>query len=191
MGITGLTLVLATLVACARAPGEDRCPALAAGDVVITEIRGSQSDGAGPPFVELYNASGTDVDLLGTTLRFTAANGSTAIAVIVRRAVLVPPEGYVTLGLASDASRPATIDYGFAGDFRGRAWLPAAALEIASCDTPIDRATYGSLPLRGSYSFGTVPPTAEANDYPTAWCTDATLIGSTYPGTPQAANRCR
>ena len=47
----------------------------------------------------------------------------------------------------------------------------------------IDRAIYDVLPKTGTYSFGTSPPTANDNDVPAGWCTNAMS-----EGTPKQAN---
>lgn len=133
-------------------------------------------------WVELYNASGGSVDLEGTKIRFRKKDGSSEVPVIVRRSLTVAPGGYAVLGLVNDdTSRPAHIDYGFAGDFH-QGFLPAAAVDVEACGTRIDRATYDVLPKTGTYSLGSAP-TADDNDIPASWCTNATP-----EGTPQQAN---
>lgn len=168
--------------ACARDPfGE--CADIAAGDLVITEFRGDQNpdDGLGQ-WLELYNASGHSLDLLGLKLRFRNLTGSTETPVIVRRSVEVAADGYVVLGLfLDDSSRPSYVDYGFGEDF-GMAWLSSAAVDLESCGVRIDRATYSSLPKTGTYSFGGALD-IDSNDIPAMWCTNATPAG-----TPQMAN---
>jgi hypothetical protein len=174
-------LVLA--VGCARDPLAAECPDLTAGELVVTELRGPQSpaDSLGV-WIELYNASGGTVDLLGTKIRFRTKDGSSEVPVLVRRSVTVAAGGYAVLGLVNDdATRPPHIDYGFAGDFH-RGFLPAAAVDVEACGTRIDRAVYDVLPRTGTHSLG-VAPNADENDIPAAWCTNATP-----EGTPQQAN---
>jgi hypothetical protein len=67
-------------------------------------------------------------------------------------------------------------------------FLAAAAVDVEACGTLIDRVTYDVLPDMGTYSLGAQPPSADNNDLPAMWCTDATNLAGTYPGTPQHAN---
>jgi hypothetical protein len=179
--VLGLTVVLA--VGCVRDAAPAECPSIAEGDLVLTEFRGPQSpEDAVGPWVELYNASGATIDLHGTKVRFRKKDGSSEVDVIVRRSVSVAAGGYAVLGMVNDdASKPATIDYGFAMDFH-QSFLPAAAVDVEACGTLIDRATYDVLPKTGSYSLG-VAPDATQNDYPVSWC-----VNATPEGTPQQAN---
>jgi len=185
---TGFVVTAVFAAGCVRAPANGECPDLAAGDLVITEIRGPQNDALGA-WIELYNASGGSVDLLGTKVRFRKRDGSSETDILVRRSVEVAPAGYAVLGLFddSDAMRPAYVDYGFAVDFHN-SWLSAAAVDVEACGQLVDRAIYDSLPDMGTFSLGTQPPDAISNDLPASWCTDATAVGATFPGTPQHVN---
>jgi hypothetical protein len=177
-------LVICTLAAsgCMRDPAAEVCPDLAVGDLVVTEVRGPQTgNDALEPYVELYNASGHMVDLFGTKVRFRKKDGSGEVDIFVRRALTAAAGSYTVLGLEDDAQRSAYVDYGFVHDFNG-GWLSAAAVDVETCGTRIDRATYDSLPRTGTYSLGVTPPSADTNDLPSSWCTDATT------GTPQQAN---
>jgi hypothetical protein len=174
---------------CVRDPAPAKCPDIAVGDLVITEIRGPQSSGDTLGiWIELYNAATSPIDLEGIKIRFRKKDGSSETDVIVRRSLDMQVGGYTTLGLfPDDDSRPSYIDYGMAGDFH-MSFLSAAAVDIDACDQRIDRVIYDVLPDQGTYSLGATPPTADNNDLPSMWCTDATDIAGTFPGTPQAAN---
>lgn len=175
--------LIALAVGCARDPLPAECPDLAAGDLVVTEFRGPQNpEDALGVWVELYNASGATVDLLGTKVRFRKKDGSSEVPVIVRRSVTVAAGGYAVLGLVNDDdTRPAHIDYGFASDFH-TGFLPAAAVDVEACGSRIDLAIYDVLPKTGTHSLGVAPDAAE-NDTPASWCTNPTP-----EGTPQQAN---
>lgn len=179
--VIGLTVVLA--VGCVRDPAPAECPSVDKGDLVITEFRGEQSpEDSNGIWVELYNASGTTVDLLGTKVRFRKKDGSSEVPILVRRSLTVLGGNYVTLGLSyDDDTKPASIDYGFAMDFH-QGFLPAAAVDVEACGTLIDRATYDVLPKTGTYSLG-VTPDANDNDNPANWC-----VNATPEGTPRQAN---
>jgi hypothetical protein len=100
----------------------------------------------------------------------------------VRRSLTVNAGEYAVLGLNVDDNLPPYLDYGFAVDYR-ESWLASSAVQLESCGEEIDRADYASLPDIGSFSLGTNPPDADANDVPTAWCNNGTPAG-----TPRAAN---
>ena len=150
---------------------------------MITEIRGPQSpDDANGPWIELFNATPSAIDLEGIKIRFRKKDGSSEVDVIVRRSVVADPGSYVVLGLFDDTALPDFADYGFAGDFHAT-WLSAAAVDVGSCDTLVDRATYDSLPKTGTFSLGLMPPDGNLNDDLSKWCTDPASAG-----TPRAAN---
>ena len=177
--------------ACTRDPEEALCPDVGAGALIVTEVRGPQmpADAVNGEWVELYNASGATVDLIGVRVRFRRKDGSSEIPVIVRENVEVAAGAYAVLGLfLNDGTRPAHVDYGFASDFT-ESWLSAAAIDVESCGTRIDRATYDALPRMGTFSFsGNAPLDSNMNDDLRLWCTNAAMTGTTYPGSPRAAN---
>lgn len=183
--------VLCLLVApagCTRDPADAVCPEIAKGDLVITEIGGPQTGNELlKPWIELYNASGQTIDLVGVRVRFRRLTGDEIGAAIVRREVSAAPDSYTVLGLDLDDSDQAYLDYGFAADFHA-SWPTSAAVDIYACDESIDQVQYDSLPKTGTYSLGAMPPTEEANDFPAMWCTDTTTNVNSFPGTPQRAN---
>jgi hypothetical protein len=159
-------------------------------DVAISEIRKAASSDTLVSWVELYNTTASPIGMRGLELRFRNPTGASETDVVIKRDFDAAPGAYVTLGLASDddSMRPAYLDYGFLDDFTGT-WPSDAALELDSCDTKIDLVQYGSLPSMGTLSLdGANPPSADDNDFVTNFCTDATLVGTTYPGTPQHPN---
>jgi len=175
--------VIVLLAGCTRDPAEELCPDIAAGDLVVTEIRGDQSpaDLVGP-WIELFNASGRPIDLLGIRARFHDAKGNEDVA-LVRRSVSAVAAGYVVLGKADDSALPPKVDYGFALDFHDDPFPDGVTgIDVYSCATLIDKVTYDSLPGTGSYSLGGTP-SADANDIKTRWCTNPSAMG-----TPQAPN---
>lgn len=186
-----ITLTGSLAAACTREPEESLCPDIAPGDLIVTEVRGPQmpTDAVNGEWVELYNASGAAIDLIGLRIRFRRKDGSSEVSVIVRDNVTVAAGAYAVLGLfLNDGTRPAHVDYGFASDFK-EGWLAAAAIDVESCGTRIDRATYDVLPKMGTFSFtGAMMPDADMNDDLRLWCTNGALSGATYPGSPRAAN---
>lgn len=177
------------VVGCVRDPADGFCPPLGEGGLVVTEIGGPQTGfDTLKPWIELYNASGASVDLMGVKIRFRRPSGSSETDTIVRRSLTVAAGDYVVLGLDDDLQLASYIDYGIAGDFHA-SWPSAAAVDVEVCDLRIDRVEYSSLPRTGTYSLGTRPPTAAANDLPAMWCTDTTVNTASFPGTPQKANK--
>jgi hypothetical protein len=189
--VVGLLAIISLAAACARDTEEVLCPELAPGDLIITEVRGPQTpaDAINGEWVELFNASGRALDLIGTHLRFRRKDGSSEVSVFVRENLTVGAGDYVVLGLfLNDATRPSHVNYGFAGDFT-EDWLMAAAIDIETCGTFVERATYDALPKQGTFSLtGAIPPDRNTNDDLANWCTNATPAGTAFPGTPQQAN---
>lgn len=175
------------LTSCVRDPAPELCPDVAVGDLVMTEIRGPQSQDALGTWVELYNASSSGIDLEGLKLRFRKKDGSSETDALVRRELPLASHAYATLGLFTEDMKPQYIDYGMSGDFH-TSFLAAAAVDVEACGVRIDRVTYDVLPAMGTYSLGASPPSADNNDLPTNWCTDGTNVAGTFPGSPQQAN---
>lgn len=180
----GIFATVAVLPACVRDPAPAVCPDVAKGDLVVTEVHGVPSpDDGSKPWVEIYNASSATVDLFGARIRFRKLDGSSENDVIVRRSLEVAAGAYVVLGLDLDDTHAPYMDYGFAGDYK-ETWLSAAAIQVESCGELVDAARYESLPKIGTFSLGTMPPDADANDLPASWCVDTSATG-----TPRAANK--
>lgn len=191
-GIAAAVAVAGAAAGCVREPTEALCPAVEPGALVITEIRGFQDtldfDG---PWIEIYNASGRALDLQGSQLWFSEERGVLKSTALVRRSLPAEPDSYTVLGLFGDSDLPAHVDYGFflvgAGKVTDPAWLAKGKIEVASCGALIDSVPFEPLPGKGSYSLGGVPD-ANRNDVDTSWCTDATQVGESYPGTPGNPN---
>jgi hypothetical protein len=180
-------LVIASLLAGCTRDAIDTCPDLGVAELVVTEVRGDEDPVSGS-WIEVFNASGRSLELEGVRIRFQKVDGSVVVPVLTRRPLSIADGEYLVLGKYLDNDRPPHVDYGFVDDFVNSsgtdvAWLDGAAIFIESCGEVVDLAQYSALPTVGTFSLGTLPPTAEANDLATAWCTD-----STPTGTPGAAN---
>jgi hypothetical protein len=181
-----------------REPAEALCPELAAGDLVVTEIRGTQmpedEDGR---WIELYNASGRALDLIGIRVQFVEPDGPPGRAFLVRRSLPAEPGSYTVLGLFDDATLPPHVDYGFQKDFIDKdhdkdhpPWKDRMALDVGSCGEVIDHLKVYELPAMGTHSFGGEPDAAmNDDDLRPFWCDDATPEGLRHPGTPGSPNR--
>lgn len=192
---------LALLAACERPLEPAICPPIGAGDLVISELRGAQSgnniDNQGQ-WIEVYNASGGEVDLRGLELLLRRPDGSDEGRILVRRTLTVAAGDRVVLSFFPDASHPAHTDYGWYPDFVGsdreaRSLFDTGVVDLLGCDDlRIDRVIIPDLPSTGTWSLGVEPPDAAANDTSTSWCPDLTddadpnTLG--LPGTPGASN---
>ena len=114
--LTGL--LATTAAACARPPSGQICPAAGAGDLVITEVRGSQADGADTfgQWIELTNRSGGELDIHGLSISLRAKNGDTPSDILVRESLVVPDGGRVVLGHHKPDEVPEFVDYTFFSD---------------------------------------------------------------------------
>jgi hypothetical protein len=177
-----------------REPAEALCPELAAGDLVVTELRGTQKpeDEEGR-WIELYNASGRALDLIGIRVQFVDPAGPPKGAFVVRRSLPAEPGSYTVLGLFGDDALPPHVDYGFLDDFMAEnhpPWADRTALDVASCGDVIDHLKAHEMPEKGTHSFGREPDAAmNDDDLAPFWCDDATPVGLLHPGTPGSPNR--
>ena len=184
--IVGIALVVAA--GCERDPAEHICPDVAKGGLVVTELRGDQDpdDGMGQ-WIEIYNASGVDLDLSGLVVRLRSLDGSRDDRILVRTPVSVSADGYFVIGLGVTAPGP-YVNY-VAGTDAGDVMPPTGAIDVDACDdlAAIDFADQfifrTSLPGTGTYSFGLSPPVGDLNDDEANWCTNPAAMG-----TPGEAN---
>jgi hypothetical protein len=182
------------IAGCSREAEDLICPDVGPGDLVITEIRGPQSSpNSLPQWIEFANVSGRDIDLQGLHLELQRPDGSGPLDMIVRYKRPLPAADYYVLGLIPDTMLEGGVDYGLGGDYDGDLYEDGL-LDLVSCGEQIDRVDYEDLPEVGTRSLGVMPPDAEANDAPAAWCVDDTPTdGPTtelgIPGTPGEENR--
>lgn len=184
----GLLLAISLCAACARDPNDTACPNVRVGELVVSELRGDQS-GTGDTigqWIELYNASGRQLDISGVTLELRKIDGGSEARIVVRvPALVVDADAYVVLG-AYTGTLPPYADYGYLSDFSSNLFS-AGAIEVAACGTLVDRVVYRDLPVQGTWAFdGNLAPDATANDDEGAWCADAAGVG--FPGTPRERN---
>jgi hypothetical protein len=182
--------------ACVREPLTGGCPDLAAGELVITEIRGEQA-GSYRQWMELYNASDRELSLGGLRVRFVPFDGSAPTGFFLRDAELtLAPGAYAVLGGAG-AAPVDYIDYDYTRDFHSASnpdsptSLPGGGFfELTACDELIDQVRVDLLPNPGTW-FLTGAPGADANDDVAAWCVDDFTVANTgvgVRGTPGEAN---
>mgnify|MGYP002777767952 CR=1 FL=1 len=166
----------ASLVACVRPSLPRECPAIAAGDLVLTELRGSQS-GSYSQWLELYNASDEPIELAGLAVYFRPQDDGEAIRFLVRDPDLVAePGAYVVLGGGS-LSTEDYLDYDYTGDWDSSAGGPidlkaGGFYDVQSCDVLIDRVLVRTLPAEGTRIWPGEPDAAANDDTEAGWCTD-------------------
>lgn len=125
------------------------------GELIVTEVSGTD---AGGEWVELYNASGVTIDLIGVRVTLTKLDGSLQETFVVDASQQLAAGGY------------AVLDAGLAG-----LELPSGAgVDVVSCGRPIDRMIYRNLPNEGTHAFTGVfdPPDHAENDNESLWCND-------------------
>src|SRR5688572_13258681 len=140
----GGVAALCAATACARDAEVERCPDLAPGDLVVTEVRGPQegSDTYGQWF-ELYAATDGEVDLEGLHLEVRSVDGADAVDVIVRAPLVVAAGGYVVLGRVLTDDAPPHLDYDLDVDYPydGTAFIVAGTVTARACDVVVDAVT--------------------------------------------------
>jgi hypothetical protein len=209
---TGLALVLALATACDREVEPLLCGDLAAGALVLTEVRGgptiTDEDGQ---WIEVFNASPAAIDLEGLAITFDSIGGNLHQRVLIRRSQMIEAGGYAVAGKFADGSQPAHVDVGWGttpaiprdGTITVSCGLDVDTIAFTSLSDPaqvVDRLPYDPpTPGHGTYALGLTPPTATGNDAATAWCADSTETfgpcdGSSnclkyYKGSPGAPNR--
>ena len=183
------------VVACAEDPLPYVCPAVDPGQLVVTELRGPQSEAdTRGQWLELTNVGGGTVDLEGLHIVTYQLDGTNEMDGIVRyKRELDDGERFV-VGKYASATMPAWIDYDFNHEWPSDVSADAV-VELRACGEIIDAIVYHGLPTTGTYSLGLEPPDADGNDDEEAWCNDTqpppddepmTEIG--IPGTPGEEN---
>jgi hypothetical protein len=183
-GCAAVGLWLIGSLGCIREPLPDICPSVEVGELVISELRGPQDgDDSFGDYIEVYNASGKTVDLLGMTVRLRSAGGDER-EFLIRESVELEAQGYVVIVAES-------------GDLLGDT---SAFVELEACEELVDEVFYAALPTLGSLACGNADnlPSADANDDSESgcWCVDAQEIGDQplfgigLPGSPGGPNRC-
>ena len=79
----------------------------------FTELRGPQDPDSWGQWIELHNATGSDLDLEGTLVDLQSIGGSIHDRILVRRSLPIDAGAYVVLGDYPDDDRPDHVDYGF------------------------------------------------------------------------------
>jgi hypothetical protein len=180
---------VAICAGCVREPAERLCPDVEVGALVVSELRVAASRGGadGATWIELFNASAAEIDLLGIGVRVRRLDGGAEQRLLVRRELVVAAGGLVVLSQTGEGARPGYADYGFGGDVTAP-FYATAEIAVESCERVVDRMSYGKLAADASYALGAWPPSASSNDEAAAWCADGDGDGDSAPGTPGERN---
>jgi hypothetical protein len=163
------------------------------GDLVITEVHANPdgSDGDGE-YIELFNATGSSVDLEGLTLEAGRADG-TSVKSHRFASGSVDSENYVVVGNASAESMPGHVHYSY-GEALGSLRNSDAAVSIRCGEMLIDRVLYErTFDGRALELDGRFAPDHELNDDSNRWCAtpegvDEVLNGNFgTPGSPNSS----
>lgn len=179
--------------ACDNDPIEVPCPDVETGDLIVTEVRGSQTgnDEFGE-WIELHNPTERSLDLTGLSLSITKLDGSSDAALLVRTPISLAPGGYLVLGRHNNDNLPDHVDYGYENDVT-RSLFDSGAIRVSSCGKEIDLAVYRNLPTKGSRILnGALLPNADDNSTDINWCIDGRADLDTpisgFRGSPKKAN---
>lgn len=178
-----VTLVLISYLSCERDPLTIECSILPEGALVVSEIKGKQSDDTSPQWIELFNTLAQELTLDGFIILVSKTNGQGLVNIPIRRlGITVPALGYVVLGRVRDDTKPDYIAYGYSDDFPNDLYLNGI-IEVWYCGKMIDRVVYYNLPEKGTLSFdGGEKNTYQSNDDQAFWCVDEI-------GTPGGQNK--
>lgn len=174
---------LIALGACAHDPAPELCPDVAAGDLVVTELRGEQSgaDSWGQ-WIEVQNRTGAAIDLEGLVIDLKSIDGSTQLRMLVRAPVEVPALGHAALGRPADGAGAAHLAYDLGADLDA-SFPSSGGVTLLACGAETDQVVFNGLPTMGTWAL----------DDGGTWCADTTPGDDTtmlgVPGTPGAPNR--
>lgn len=195
-------VAVALLSGCERKMLEHICTPVEDGQLVISEIRGPQSEvDTYGQWIELHNRGASSLNIAGIKLRLFDIQGGGERNIMVRdEGLTVAPGGYVVLGLQPlDRPLPDYVDYSYESDL-DKDLYNAGLLELYVCNELVDTVVYQNLPTVGSLAFdGDLELTVDDNDNadPTDveshWCNDASPVTNPtevgIPGTPGEQNR--
>jgi hypothetical protein len=175
--LAGFAIAAVLATGCSRDALTAECPALAPGELVVSELRGPQGndDDAYGEWLEVFNASGAALDLAGLRVDVRKLDGSGDERFLVRDATELADGGYAVLGRFDQAARPEHVDYGYLADLDAGLYA-TAAIDLSSCGELIDRVVYHGLTDFGSLALdGGAAPDAATNDDEAAFCVDDRL----------------
>ena len=197
-------LVTTLLGGCEREMLEHICTPVESGELVISELRGSQSEvDTYGQWIELHNRSATTLNIGGIRIHLhdiaDDALSDPKVIMVRDEGLTVEPGGYVVLGWQRPDQLPDHVDYGYEEDYASN-FSASGQIALYVCNELVDYVVYQNLPTVGSLAFdGDLELTVDANDNanPTDvesnWCNDASPVNNPTevgtPGTPGEQNR--
>lgn len=169
--------------------GADCVAGLLPGDLVITEIM-ANPDGAddGNEWFEIYNNTGSSVDLRGLALKYVSGSGTESTHVM--GAATIPSGAYLVLGGILPEFAPAHVDYGFASDL-GSLGNTGGRLALICDVIEVDAVDYADMPSGRSRELSrSIFPDHNENDDWANWCDGVSVFAGNNLGSPGAANEC-
>jgi hypothetical protein len=172
------------------------------GDLVISEVLANPaSTDDGNEYIEIYNASGSALDLEGLVLQYSTEDPPASGTFVVQGEFITPETvidsgAYLVFGGVLDEFKPAHVDVGYANAFDmrnggARITVLCGDTEVDSSDYP-DSATGTSFDGAAAQLDGAQTPDHILNDNPQNFCAGTSEIpavaGTT--GSPGAANDC-
>ncbi len=194
-GIAGLAGIL--LAGCTPpTPPADACKGRVAGDLVISEILNDPpGTDTGKEYVELYNTTGSTIELKGMTIYVSKGDG-TGEKTHVIRAGAVPAGAYYAVGdVRGSDPLPPYIGYSY-DDALGALPNSDGIVGVRCGTTKVDEVKYVSAPKAGhARTFdGDKLPDAAGNDDETSWCDapkELSGVTGTFGSPGQANDSCK
>jgi hypothetical protein len=168
---------------------DEICQARLPGDLVVSEFLANPSGtDKGNEWIELYNASGKDIDLAGLTLfHADAAGGGEKKHTF--KAATIPAGGYFVAGDAE--SPPAWMQYSYGNVFGTGIRNTSGTLGVRCGAKVLDEVKYTAVREGRSLQLtGSVTPDSVLNDQEINWCSTPAdkKYDGTNAGTPGARN---
>jgi hypothetical protein len=166
-----------------------QCASRLPGDLVITEfLPDPQGVDDGQEFIELYNASGAELELLGMTLSITAEDGSGERQHRFR-SVKLAQGAYFAAGDYRSEPLPAWLNYSYGTDFGRGLRNTGGKISVRCGDKLIDEVTYGTVKAGRSRELnGKFTPDSTLNDVADNFCDGTESYDGVNLGTPGRAN---
>lgn len=169
--------------------GEAECGAgLLAGDLVITEVMANpEGEDEGNEYFEIYNTTGSAIDLNGLVLEKSAVDGSKAKIHVMKETVIEAGQ-YMALGGVVPEFRAPYIGYGYSDDL-GTMTNSGGQLRLSCKDTEVDHIFYGEAASGRSQGLdGNLTPDHLINDLNENFCNATTEFATESFGSPGVEN---
>ena len=162
-----------------------------AGDIVVTEFMndsGAVSDTVGE-WLELYNSTGSDIDLNGWTLKDDGSNSHTFTT-----SIIVPAGSYFVMGRGADSAvnGGVNLDHSYGDGVFTLSNSEDEIILLSPSSVEIDRIVYGvgGFPDGGPGFSISLDPNQLAGDNNLAanWCLSTSVFGDGDSGTPGVEN---